>query len=158
MFVKSLPHDLCSPPACQNECIVAVQTNISTYLEELSRVFFKKENIRNKYQWWLSTFYSFCIHSFVKKLLVYISTHSLQEGCEKYLQDPINLFIANSGKYDPLKMDWEGVETNPIFVISERSQDHPNDYKEAQLAVGSSKWEAEGISGSAEYLRKLFED
>jgi hypothetical protein len=39
-------------------------------LGELSRVFFLKENMREKTTWWLSAFYSFCIQSFVRKALI----------------------------------------------------------------------------------------
>jgi len=95
-----------------------------------------------KEQWWLSTFYSFCIQSRVKKLLIALETEQSDGGfdaCREYLQLPIKLFIAVSNKYDPLLV--VALECTYIFE---------------RLAVDAYNWEANGISGSAEYLRKLF--
>lgn len=44
--------------------------HIGLYLQELSRVFFKKENGKCRHPWWLSAFYSFCIQSYVRRALV----------------------------------------------------------------------------------------
>lgn len=154
---ETLTHSLCNSSSCQIECIAVAKLNISMYLKELSRVFFKKANMRNKRQWWLSTFYSFCLQSVVRKLLWGIECppcHGGWRACQEYLQDPIKLFIASSGNYDPLKVDWgrDNVRKNE-YIEEEQDQ---NDYKEAQVAVGWSKWETDGISGSTEYLISLF--
>jgi len=121
-------------------------------------VFFKKANMRDKRPWWLSTYYSFCIQSFVKRCLLALETNpSYVHACEEYLQVPINLFIASSNNYDPLKEDWSEpvLETSRCYIIDDLNKD---DYAEAQIAVGQSKWEADGISGSSAYLKSLFSE
>jgi hypothetical protein len=156
---EALLHNLCSSTACKIECIEQVKTDISLFLKELSRVFFKKANMRKKHAWWLSTFYSFCIQSFVKKCLMGIETGASDErrlACEEYLQLPIRLFIATSGTFDPLMSDLGELEVDESE--DDRDGQSPNDYKEARIAVGQNKWAADGITGSADYLRSLFGD
>jgi hypothetical protein len=168
-------HHLCSPSSCQVECIAELQANLSLYLEELSRVFFKKVNMRKKHPWWLSTFYSFCVQSFIKKCLMDLEKelpYKERLASEEYLQLPVRLFIASSGAFDPLlstrlfvasssrsdplMSDLDGLE------VDEGDDDiegpSPNDYSEARIAVGQNKWAADGINGSADYLRSLFRD
>jgi hypothetical protein len=64
------------------------------------------------------------------------------------------LFIASSGNYDPFKFDWSrGNVTKNDYIVEERDR---HDYHEAQVAVGWSNWEADEISGSAQYLKSIF--
>ena len=72
-----IPHKLCSSSFCKVEYIAQVKANICMYLEELSRVFFKKVNMRVKRHWWLSTLYSFCIQSLVRICLLKLETRLL---------------------------------------------------------------------------------
>lgn len=44
--------------------------HLTLYSRELSRVFFKKENLNSRRPWWLSAFYSFCIQSYVRRALI----------------------------------------------------------------------------------------
>jgi hypothetical protein len=164
LYAKSehLLHRQCSPYLCKIKFIAQAKFNIDLYIKELSRVFFKKENMRHKRQWWLSTFYSFCIQSFVKICLVELETRFSIPGNlrhREYLELPLKLFIASSGTYDPLKVDWaqgdwaQSGSENYRYIVEERDR---NDYYEAQVAVGRDKWAEDEISGAAEYLRTLF--
>jgi len=155
---EALTHEMCNSSSCRLTCIAQVETSISLYHKELSRVIFKKENMRNKSRWWLSTFYSFCIQSFVKQCLVKLETHvsyGNSLACTNYMKLPVGLFVAISGNFDPLDADY----SQPTLGDGE---EHPgrdvSEYKEAQFAVSRGNWVAERISGSAEYVRSLFGD
>ncbi len=156
-----LPHDGCGSSSCRVDCIAQLNDSFSLYLEEVSRVFFKKENMRNKHRWWLSTFYSFCIQSAVKKRVKDLETELYWEEywCQpyqRYLRLPLRLFIASSGNYDPLRGDF-GQPEHDDGEEGVKARD-PKGYGEARIAVGQSKWVADRISGSSEYLRSLFKD
>jgi hypothetical protein len=151
-------HDQCIPSLCKIECVAQLESSISLYLEELSRVFFKKENMRNKVPWWLSAFYSFCIQSFVKKALWVIKTNMADERllvCEEYLRLPINLFSASSGLLDPLSL--KGKSGRYLFEGFAGDAEGPDlrDYKEAQIAASRGDWEAKGIGGFMDYLTTI---
>jgi hypothetical protein len=107
--------------------------------------------MREKTTWWLSAFYSFCIQSFVRQVLIELekTIRPSSSTSREYLGLPVRLFIATSGTYDPL-----------CEVPTSTSDGEPrsNDYREAQLAVSQSKWSSEGVNGSGDYLKKLFED
>jgi hypothetical protein len=160
-FLGKQRHGSCNSGFCKFECLEYVKLNISLYLDELSRVFFKKENMRNKTTWWLSAFYSFCIQSFVRRALLELEKESLvfaTLASRDYLRDPVQLFIAISSSDDPLirplARDLSGkVKTNTI-------NEGPNldDYEEARLAVGQNTWLTDDISGSYDYLTSLFGD
>jgi hypothetical protein len=123
-------------------------------LDALSKVFFKKENMRVKETWWLSVFFSFTIQSLVRKLLQQLS-YFLASGtaANQYLHLPIRLFIASSGDYDPLMRDYvtlsKGKEADSSYI---------SDLEEAKTAVEQSSWASRDIFSSADYLRNLFED
>lgn len=149
-----ISHQVCGcRGTCKIKCIAALEMNISLYLDELSRIFFKKENMRKKDSWWLSAFYSFCIQSFVRKSLIELDNGS--DASKQYLHLPVRLFIASSGVYDPLAEDWSQMRT--LSNLDSGNRD-PKDYQEAQLAVSCSKWKSAGISGSAQFLKRIFED
>jgi hypothetical protein len=75
-------------------------------------------------------------------------------GCPHldYPYNAIKLFIASSGKYDPLMERWE-----VIGLGNTRSEGrNPINFRAAQLAVGQSKWQESGIESSAQYLKQFF--
>jgi hypothetical protein len=130
--------------------------NITLYLDELAKVFFKKDNRRNKGLSWLSTFYSFCIQSLVRtalleitKIRTIIGTCTTDPAATQYLYLPLRLFIAsNSGPKDPLFSDENSEIESPGF----------EDYKQAREAVNYAHWSSTGIQNSGEYLKRLFQD
>jgi len=152
-------HSQCVPSSCNIGCVEQLESSISLYLEELSRVFFMKDNMRNKEPWWLSAFYSFCIQSFVKRALRVIKTSMADDripGCEEYLRLPISLFIASSGLHDPLS--FKGKSGRYLFEGFAGDTEGPDlrDYKEAQIAVSRGDWEAQGIRGFVDYLMTIW--
>jgi hypothetical protein len=152
-------HNQCIPSPCKIECVAQLESSISLYLEELSRVFFKKENMRKKLPWWLSAFYSFCIQSFVKKALRVIKTSMADERlliCEEYLRLPINLFSASSGLLDPLSVKGKSDRYLFEFFAGDVEEPELSDYKEAQIAVSRGDWEAKGIGGFMDYLTTIY--
>jgi hypothetical protein len=155
-------HRNCDSSSCKLGCIEAIRVNVALYLQELSRVFFKKENLRNKRSWWLSTFYSFCIQSAVRKALIALARDAPADlrgessiYAKHYLYLPIRLFIASSGSYDPVNSrdDWHSADTNDGHDIPTEE-----DYKQARLVVQFEEWASHGVSGSADHLRRIFED
>jgi hypothetical protein len=135
--------------------------NISLYLDELSRVFFKKENMRSKTTWWLSAFYSFCIQSFVRKALLDLEKDSLvfeTLAGRDYLRHPVHLFIAISSTDDPLVRPMPCGPGGKLKTTTTIEEPNLDDYQEARLAVCQSTWLADGIIGSYDYLGRLFED
>jgi hypothetical protein len=97
-------HILCEGFYCNVNCIAHLTSALTFYLDELSRVFFKK-NMRNK-SWWLSAFYSLCIQSKVRRCLIELITAEPRSketlGAKQYLQLAVRLFVGSSGVYDPL--------------------------------------------------------
>ncbi len=87
LFAEQL-HALCEDYLCKVDCIANLTSALALYLEELSRVFFKKENMRSK-SWWLSAFYSLCIQSRVRRCLIkLVNTETPSEethGAKQYL-------------------------------------------------------------------------
>ncbi|KAH8747712.1 hypothetical protein BGZ57DRAFT_970938 [Hyaloscypha finlandica] len=130
--------------------------NITLYLDELARVLFKKENLRNKGPSWLSIFYSFCIQSLVRtslrKSLRFTTINGASEtnvAANQYLYLPLRLFIAsNSGFKDPLLSD---ESAGYGFLSTEHSQ-------QAREAVNYADWNSSGNHNSGEYLNKIFQD
>jgi hypothetical protein len=66
----------------------------------------------------------------------------------EYLYLPMHLFIALSGSYDPLVED----------PTSGRNSEEDSDQAilSARIAVGQKSWKDKGISGSSDYLKRLF--
>ena len=139
---------LCKESLCKFDCIANLTSALTLYLDELSRVLFKKENMRDK-SWWLSAFYSLCIQSKVRKCLINLvadePTSKKALGANKYLHLAVRLFIGSSGAHDPL-------------VQSFSSESNASDYELAQRAIQQENWKMHGIGSSAEYLNQLFED
>jgi len=147
-------HKLCKTDICQVDSIKTLNEHLGLYLDALSKVFFKKENMKNKETWWLSTFYSFAIQGIVRELIRELSpTPESQAATDRYLHLALRLFIASSGNYDPLMRDYtssgKGKETSLSYI---------SDLEEAKTAMEQSSWASKRISSSADYLRKLFED
>jgi hypothetical protein len=145
------------------ECIASLELYLKLYLDELSRMFFKKENMRNK-SWQLSVFYSPCIQSIVRKALIELVQHRMRPneainignfGASGYLHLAVRLFTATSGVDDALMRGFSSDEQN-----QSAKEDTPSkrDYRIAEFAVEREDWNAWGISNSGEYLRKIFED
>jgi hypothetical protein len=148
-------HQNCNATTCSINCITNLDSSITLYLEEFSQVFFMKESqVRSKERWWLSMFYSFCIQSMVRAILMELVKSSTPDWREhtavtEYLNLPVQLFAAVSGSYDPLVKD----------PTSWRSPDDGGDQVifSAQAAVGQKSWKDKGISGSIDYLKRLFD-
>src|SRR4051794_26940539 len=64
-------HIDCKPGLCQVQCIQDLSYYIEAYITELSSVIFHKDNMKDR-RWWLSTFYSLLLQSFVRHALVAI--------------------------------------------------------------------------------------
>jgi hypothetical protein len=148
-FVGLSAHESCYGDSCKVQYFSNLHLNITLYLDELSRVFFKKENLTTRDGYWISTFYSFCIQATVRKFLQTLSRRttphheSALSASKQYLHLAINLFIASSGTYDPLITDYSVVEpghvagNEDIFLL--------------QQALGGP------VQSSADYLRNIFE-
>lgn len=145
----SQSHRYCHQDACDVQCFSCLELNIALYLDELSRVFFKKENLKTRDGYWISTFYSFCIQATTRKILQKLSSSkeffstSALSASKQFLHLAINLFIASSGSYDPLITNYEEIEPG-----------HASEFEDVimlQQALGGP------VKSSADYLRKLFE-
>ncbi|KAF7908460.1 uncharacterized protein EAF01_004215 [Botrytis porri] len=154
-------HGACELATCKIDCIRDLELQVEQYLDELSRVIFLKENMRNR-SWWLSAFYSLCIQGVIRQALILLSSndHSETSGIEKltstqYLYIAIRLFSASSGTHDPLIQDWS---SQIAFRSAEVGAPSIEDYQNAQSAINQSQWKIRGIKKSGNYLKKLFED
>ncbi|KAF7860494.1 uncharacterized protein EAF02_010728 [Botrytis sinoallii] len=89
---------------CKDRNVDALMSAIKRYIEQLSKVFFKKENLRGK-TWWLSVFYSLVIQSLVRAIMKAIigdGGAEIPSSINQYLHLAVRLFIATSGAHDPL--------------------------------------------------------
>ena len=156
-------HQACEPGQCKVECIAALSKNLKRYMNELSKAFFRGENVPGMNSWWLSGFYSLCIQSMVRKALLQISipasskdaTIAGQTSFKEYLHLPVRLFIAMLGSYDPLVGPSQPTWKSSLDSVH---RPHPHEYTSARLAVRQADWISRGISSSGDYLRGLFED
>lgn len=154
--LQDASHRTCSKSTCKIACLGDLDMHLGLYLDELDRVFFNKESQRNRISWWLSAFYSFVIQGFVRRALIEILSTQLPKrdfrGVTQYLHLAIRLFIASSGSLDLL------VRVPSVGSTSDSLKEFDDQYQLARIAVGYAEWESMGISNSAEYLRRLFED
>lgn len=146
---------------CKVDCIRDLELQVEQYLDELSRVIFLKENMRNRF-WWLSAFYSLCIQGVVRQALILLFSNDHNKASEieelgsaQYLHIAIRLFSVSSGSHDPLIQDWTSRPTSPSV---ENGAPSIEDYQNAQSAINQSQWKVKGIKKSGNYLKKLFED
>jgi len=137
------------------DCSANVTSNLELYLDELSRVIFRKENLQSDRAWWLSAFYSLCIQNIVRELLViivrdfwdeYDKADTLAPKC--YLHLALKLFLASSGGYDPVMSNYNSEESTKATEI--------NYFKLAQNAVDQPSWAGRNIRSSRDYLYRLF--
>ncbi|KAG0651761.1 C2H2 finger domain transcription factor dvrA [Hyphodiscus hymeniophilus] len=128
-------HLACDNHICKVQCLADLELSLALYLDELSRVFFKKENLRGKYKidWFISTCYSFYIQAFVRKALQKLS-------CISEIED----YTSSCGAYDPLAADHS-------IIIKENTSEYCNDITSLQEVLGSGRMRCSG------YLKKIFE-
>lgn len=69
-------HSICELNKCKVDCLANLNTHLQLYTQELSRVFFKRDNLKNRRPWWLSAFYSFCIQSYVRRVLIELANYT----------------------------------------------------------------------------------
>ncbi|KAH8668091.1 hypothetical protein BGZ60DRAFT_528428 [Tricladium varicosporioides] len=146
-------HAHCHGNSCKVKYISDFEQNITLYLDELSRVFFRKENLKTRSGYWISAFYSFCIQAIVRKVLLELLgrrititapvDESLPKASEQFLHLAVNLFIASSGTYDPLTTNYSATEPG--------NASDQEDIVLLQQVLGGP------VHSSAGYLRKLFE-
>jgi hypothetical protein len=149
-------HEACTPTLCMVECSANLTLHLKSYLDEFSRVIFRKENLQSNRAWWLSAFYSLCIQDIVRKLLVDI-VRKLSYECgegdalapKRYLHLAVKLFLASSGGYDPVMTNYDSGES-----VRAAETHH---FKLAQYAVGQSSWADRDIYSSRDYLCGLFD-
>jgi hypothetical protein len=156
-YLEENLHRVCEPLLCKVDCIANITLSLELYVHELSRVFFKKENMRKK-SWWLSVFYSFCIQSIVKHALIRLigdAEPATQPtlGATLHLHLAVRLFIASSGSHDPLMRDYS-IESEPQ---SEEEATLIKDYELAQYASYKEQWPYFGIKSTREFLERLFD-
>lgn len=71
-----------------------------------------------------------------------------------YLYHPVRLFIAISSSFDPFKSDSSSV----IYDANDNRLPRAEDYRQGHEVVQRKEWEAYGITSSADYLRRIFQD
>ena len=151
-----------SPERCKIDCLFSINMHLRLYLQELNRVFFKKENMRKPPLWWLSAIYSFCIQSMFRRALLNLKgdlddlVDSLdwtqKFGARSYLHQPLGLFFAITTNFDPLKLRIEF--DHPILLDGQLTKE---DISVVRQAVEHTRWDENGITSTAIYLRRLFE-
>jgi hypothetical protein len=160
-YLEEVHHQSCETERCEIDSVSNLQINMRLYLNELQRVFFKKENMRSKETWWLSAFYSLVIQGFVRRALLKVArkwtlwTVRDESEANDYLQVAVRLFIASSGTYDPLMRDYA------TFGKEKESKTDKHrlaeDFQAAQLSLHQYKWVSSGTPCTADYLRNLYE-
>ncbi|KAL2024247.1 hypothetical protein VTK56DRAFT_9403 [Thermocarpiscus australiensis] len=155
-------HEDCGGGQCQVECIHNLSVHVSAYVDELSAVIFNKDNLRDR-RWWLSTFYSFYISSYVRHALITIEKQlrfrSLDDvaaedlAATQYLHLPAVLFTAASAKYDPLlggRLQYALTDNSVILETSVPDLHHSS----ARAACEVDKWPDAGIRTPYQFLRR----
>ncbi|KAJ4290070.1 hypothetical protein N0V88_006575 [Collariella sp. IMI 366227] len=158
-------HGDCGGGHCQVECIRNLSSHLATYIDELSSVIFNKENMRDR-RWWLSTFYSLFIQSYVRHALVAIEKQlrfrspddvPLEDlTATQYLHLPAVLFMAASAKYDPLidgRLQYALTENSVVTETSVPELHHAS----ARVACEVDKWPEFGIRTPYQFLRRLLQ-
>ncbi|KAH6667853.1 hypothetical protein B0J14DRAFT_488902 [Halenospora varia] len=148
-------HQVCTISSCKIECISNLEMHVNLYVDELSRVLFRKDNKHNK-RWWLSVFYSLCIQSYVRRGIVELvkpenieNPSFLVHPAWQYLLLAVRLFIASSSTYDPL--------TGSV-ALAEAYGSRAEDIAAAKKAVNRESWESMGVTSSAEYLWNIYSE
>jgi hypothetical protein len=154
-------HQACAASSCRFNFLSNLDLQLKSYLDALSDVLFKKHSRRCK-DWWLSVFYSLCIQSFVRRLLVplvqFLSYDDDGGGigaAKNYLYLGVRLFAIISSTYDPLILDLD--DTSHLNLLTQHRLQTKHG-KLAQVAVQQAQWAEKDIGGSKAYLMYLFED
>jgi len=154
--VMRMPADSCRVDVIEN-----LNTSISIYIKELSRVFFNKKNIKFKETWWLSAFYSFWIQTYVRKALIQLTEGPAFQAdvfakrrSDQYLYIPLRLFDAISNKFDPLN-DLRLVDVVDGYTgyIYESCRDASRAVKCCIASAGMKE-----MKGSGDFLKFLYGD
>jgi hypothetical protein len=158
-------HVDCKPGLCQIQCIQDLSYYVEAYVTELSSVVFNKENMRDR-RWWLSTFYSLYIQSYVRHALVAIEKQLRFGSADdvsaedltgtQYLHLAAILFTAASAKYDPLlggRLQYALTENSVIPETSVPELHHSS----ARAACDVEKWPEAGVKTSYQFLRRLLQ-
>ncbi|TGO51188.1 hypothetical protein BOTNAR_0365g00050 [Botryotinia narcissicola] len=172
---------------CKDRNVDSLMFAIKRYVEQPSKVFFKKENLRGK-TWWLSVFYSLVIQSLVRaimKAIVGDGGAEIPSSINQYLHLAVRLFIVSSGAHGPLvskpnssascdsckRRKFKCTRWKPFCDAcqyfqcpciysgkSEIDDSEIEDYKVASLSVQHAKWQSYRLNSSGEYLQHLFQD
>ncbi|KAK1829411.1 Fez family zinc finger protein 2 [Podospora conica] len=158
-------HGECMPGQCQVQCIQDLSYYVESYINELSSVVFNKENMRDR-RWWLSTFYSLYIQSYVRQALIVIEKQLCFDAADdvpaedltsaQYLHLAAILFTAASAKYDPLlggRFQYALTENSVIPETSVPEMHHSS----ARIACEVEKWPEGGVKTSYQFLRRLLQ-
>ncbi|KAK3298726.1 uncharacterized protein B0H64DRAFT_318014 [Chaetomium fimeti] len=158
-------HEDCGGGQCQVECIHNLRSRVAAYVDELSSVIFNKENMRDR-RWWLSTFYSLYIQSYVRHALITIEKQLRFQSSDdvpaedltttQYLHLPAVLFTAASAKYDPLLDGRLQYALTDNSVIPETSVPELH-HSSARVACEVDKWPEAGIRTPYQFLRRLLQ-
>ncbi|KAK4099402.1 hypothetical protein N658DRAFT_498319 [Parathielavia hyrcaniae] len=158
-------HEECGGGQCQVECIRNLGSQVAAYVDELSSVIFNKENMRDR-RWWLSTFYSLYIQSYVRHALIIIEKQLRFLSAEdvpaedltatQYMHLPAVLFTAASAKYDPLLDGRLQYSLTDSSVIPETSVPELH-HSAAREACEVDTWPEAGIRTPYQFLRRLLQ-
>lgn len=127
------------------EAMKNFEKQLKEYINELSRVFFKKKNLRGDKSWWIPTFCSLCIMGVLRKALlekVHVG-ETTRESLKRCLHLAVRLFVALSSGFDPL------IQSETGFIRIHYDSHNWITIKEA--------WGVNGIKGSSAFLRRLFD-
>lgn len=141
-------HQACTQSTCVVEHMKDLNIQLQQYVNELSRIMFRKENLRGDRSWRLPAFYSLCIQSLVRKGLISVfgnaSTASSHSKClGQHLQLAVQLFIALSPGFDTFMRSEDWSLEDPL--------------KAPRLAIGHARWVEGILKGSSTYLQTLFD-
>ncbi|KAK3336308.1 hypothetical protein B0T19DRAFT_447441 [Cercophora scortea] len=158
-------HNNCQAHECQVHYIHDLGLHIRAYIDELSSVIFNKENMRDR-RWWLSTFFSLYIQSYIRHALTTIEKQLCFPAVDdvpaedltstQYLHLAAMLFTAASAKYDPLLGGRQQYALTDNSVIPEAMIPEPHQ-SSAKAACEIEKWPEAGIKNPYQFLRRLFQ-
>ncbi|KAI5864918.1 hypothetical protein GGS23DRAFT_619624 [Durotheca rogersii] len=156
-------HNGCTLGDCQAQPFLKLGANIKSFTNELSKVIFRKENRLNDKRWWLSTFYSLWIQSYVRRTILFVESHFKAQGhsepdseircaCPAYLLLSLEVFDASSASFDPLVSTWSLDKEPPNMDLRLIKY-----YRLAQKALFREQG-VRDIGSSIDYLRRLYHD
>lgn len=168
-LLSASSHESCSVVECRIDNIRYLCSEVSRYVDDLSSVIFNKDNMRDR-RWWLSTFYSLYIQSYVRHAMLVIekqlSFPSMDDVSSEdltsmqYLHLAAVLFMATSSRYDPLQGGrhlWAlDSRVADISVITETSVPEPH-HSSARAVCEVDKWPESGITTSYQFLRRALQ-